>query len=195
MLKPDINFSHKFSDDPFIAVSTESGKMGSADEIAEISFNGGLIVVDNHRSGLPPRQQLYSVLAGIGLSNKQIGKAAYVGEDTVKTGLQRSYDKLEINDRKQLAPLFMEIGVFNCVTAGRSLCLTDPEIAVVASQTAGYKQAVNFNGEPIALDTSKSHLKRISKRSGLKGTASIILGSLLSGETLPDIGREAIPNF
>jgi DNA-binding NarL/FixJ family response regulator len=86
---------------------------------------------DEPRTYLTTRERQALVLAANGNTNRAIGRALGIGEETVKTRMQAVLRKLRVNDRAQAVAVSLAIGV---------LSVDDIDIPRAANQ--GYRNAV-----------------------------------------------------
>jgi DNA-binding NarL/FixJ family response regulator len=80
------------------------------------------------RTFLTSRERQALVLAANGFTNRAIGRQLGIGEETVKTRMQKVLRKLRVNDRAQAVAVALRIGV-----------LSLDEIAVPAGANCGYR--------------------------------------------------------
>ena len=62
--------------------------------------------------GLSERESEVVVLVAEGLTNAEIGRALFLGRETVKTHLSRAYRKLGVRNRTEAVRFVLETGAF-----------------------------------------------------------------------------------
>ncbi|WP_052683160.1 helix-turn-helix domain-containing protein [Streptomyces sp. FxanaA7] len=82
------------------------------------------------RTYLTGREREALLLAANGYTNRAIGRALGVGEETVKTRMQKVLRKLRVNDRAQAVAVALRLGV-----------LSLDEITVPAGANSGYRDS------------------------------------------------------
>jgi DNA-binding NarL/FixJ family response regulator len=82
------------------------------------------------RTYLTTRERQALVLAANGHTNRAIGRALGIGEETVKTRMQSILRKLRVNDRAQAVAVALRLGVLGMdditVPAGANCGYRDP---------------------------------------------------------------------
>lgn len=117
--------------DEFLAAAREVGvagvllKSSSARELVEglerIAAGEQLGLHDGHAiHNLTPREREVLAMLGLGLSNREIANALYLGVETVRTYVRRVYQKLGVSNRTQAALQVQRLGLEPPVRAGDS---------------------------------------------------------------------------
>jgi DNA-binding CsgD family transcriptional regulator len=149
-------------------------------EMAGLQLGQGKIVIVNRPGTIASKQDKCGYLATLGLSNKEIGSFLDIGEETVKTHLNRLYKKRRITTRSELAKSYIADGTFQAIPGTVAIEVNPSEEEIVRYVSRGLSNKQIASRVHLSEQTVKTHLRRVFQRNKLTSREQISLAMIIT---------------
>lgn len=182
-------FPFPISNNPRLTLFSHERDFRLPSSLVRVAVGEGVLQLHPEKQPLPPRITICTVLASFGLSNNEIANAVHNSTLTTKTQLDEARHRLQLLNRASISRHYLQTGYYSLAQPIAPF-LSDAEKLVVDGTSWGLTNREVAAELGLSHLTVKSHLARISDRTGWLGRERITLAAFMSEEisALPAAG-------